>query len=76
MDCSNFLNWNVRGLNDLARRDNVREVVDRTRSAMVCLQETKLATISDRVPCTTILFIYQLRTLVVVFWWLGVMEFS
>lgn len=46
MDCSNFLIWNVRGLNDRARRDNVRKVVDFTRPAVICLQETKLATIS------------------------------
>lgn len=47
MDCANFLIWNVRGLNDRARRDNVRKVVDITRLTVICLQETKLATISD-----------------------------
>lgn len=47
MDCSNFLIWNVKGLNDKARRDNVRKVVDITRPAVVCLQETKLALIFE-----------------------------
>lgn len=47
MDCSIFLIWNVRGLNARARRDNVRIVVDCIRPTMVCLQETKLATISN-----------------------------
>ena len=40
--------WNVRGLNDKARRDNLRKVVDDTRPAVVCLQETKLSYISER----------------------------
>jgi len=48
MDKLNFLIWNVRGLNDKARRDNLRKVVDDTRPAVVCLQETKLSYISER----------------------------
>lgn len=34
------------GLNDRSRRDNVRKVVDCTRPATVCMQETKRSTIS------------------------------
>lgn len=37
----------MRGLNDQARRDNVRKVVNIAKSAVVCLQETKLVLISD-----------------------------
>lgn len=48
MDKSKFLIWNVRGLNDKTRRDNLRKVVDDSRPAVVCLQETKLSHISDR----------------------------
>jgi len=48
MDKLNFMIWNVRGLNDKARRDNLRKVVDDTRPAVVCLQETKLSHIADR----------------------------
>jgi len=48
MDKLNFMIWNVRGLNDKARRDNLRKVVDDTRPAVVCLQETKLSYISER----------------------------
>jgi len=46
MDKLNFLIWNVRGLNDKARRDNLRKVVDEARPAVICLQETKLSHIS------------------------------
>ncbi|CAM0950375.1 unnamed protein product [Alopecurus aequalis] len=42
MDFS-FLIWNVRGLNDPARRSVVRSVVVRHNVAVVCLQESKLA---------------------------------
>jgi hypothetical protein len=48
MDRSSFLIWNVRGLNDKARRDNLRKVVDDARPAAVSLQETKLSHISER----------------------------
>jgi hypothetical protein len=44
-----ILNWNVRGLNDGARRDSVNELVCDTGSAVVCLQETKLQVIDDGV---------------------------
>ena len=46
MNISNILYWNVRGLNRRARRDCVREVVTSSRPDIVCLQETKMATIS------------------------------
>ena len=48
MDPSNVLVWNVRGLNDRGRRDNVHKVVDSCRPNIICLQETKLAHISER----------------------------
>lgn len=38
-----ILNWNVRGLNNPARRQVVRNLASQTRSTVVCLQETKLA---------------------------------
>lgn len=38
----NCLVWNVRGLNDRARRNVVRDVVSQERATLVCLQETKL----------------------------------
>jgi exonuclease III len=46
MDNLNVLVWNVRGLNDKNKRDNLRMVVDGCRPIMVCIQETKLASIS------------------------------
>jgi exonuclease III len=47
MDSNNILVWNVRGINRWAQRDNVCKVVDASWSAVVCLQETKLANISQ-----------------------------
>ena len=38
----NILNWNVRGLNNPARRKVVRDLVSETRTTIVTLQETKL----------------------------------
>ena len=48
MDNINFLIWNAWGLNDRARRDSVRKVVDSCKPALVCIQETKLAVITQR----------------------------
>jgi exonuclease III len=42
----NFLGWNVRGLNDQDRKDTVHEVVAASICHIVCLQETKLGSIS------------------------------
>lgn len=42
-----FLNWNVRGLNNKARRDVVCNLVRDCRATIVALQETKLESISD-----------------------------
>lgn len=47
MESPNFLIWNVQGLSKRARRDNDHKVVDASRSAVVCLQETKLANITQ-----------------------------
>lgn len=47
MGNTTIMSWNVRGLNDRARRDVVRKLVDNIRPSMVCLQETKLDVISQ-----------------------------
>ena len=48
MDLANiiFLCWNVRGLNDKARRDSIRELVALYKATVVCFQETKIETFS------------------------------
>jgi exonuclease III len=46
MDLSKIIIWNVRGLNKKARRDAVRQTIVSARPDMVCLQETKKASIS------------------------------
>jgi exonuclease III len=48
MASSNILVWNTHGLNDRARSDSVRLVIDTCRPSIVCIQETKLAKISSR----------------------------
>jgi endonuclease/exonuclease/phosphatase family metal-dependent hydrolase len=45
MDNTTVISWNVRGLNDRARRDTVRTLVHDIHPSIVCLQETKLAVI-------------------------------
>ena len=42
-----FVVWNVRGLNSLARRLAIFNVVSVARPIMVCLQETKMEIITD-----------------------------
>lgn len=49
MDSINILIWNVGGLNDRNRRDNLRKVVEVSRPSVFYLQETKLSHISERV---------------------------
>jgi len=54
MNISNILYWNVWGLNRRARRDCVWEVVTSSRPDIVCLQETKMATISPSTILSTL----------------------
>lgn len=49
MDVSKILVWNVRGLNNKARRDALRELVASTRTDIICLQETKVQNMSTRI---------------------------
>lgn len=48
MDISHILIWNVRGLNQRAKRDSVRNIVQSSHADIVCLQETKVARITLR----------------------------
>lgn len=52
-NCTIF-NWNVRGLNNKARRQVVQGLVRDHHGTIVCLQETKLALVDDAVICTTL----------------------
>jgi exonuclease III len=47
MDSNVILIWNVRGLNDRAKRDSIKSLVLDTMPYIVCLQETKLSSIFD-----------------------------
>ena len=42
-----ILSWNVRGLNNQARRAVVRTMLDQLPCSIVCLQESKLADVAD-----------------------------
>jgi exonuclease III len=49
MDPRKILIWNVRGLNATAQQDSVRTIVDASRADIVCIQETKISTMTNRV---------------------------
>lgn len=42
MDNTTIMSWNVCGLDNRARRDTIRVLVDDVHPSIVCLQETKL----------------------------------
>lgn len=46
---ASFFNWNVRGLNNQARRKVVRDHVQESGCTIVYLQETKMEQIDERV---------------------------
>lgn len=43
-----ILCWNVQGLNSIARRSTVQQVLATTHCQIVCLQETKMTSIDDQ----------------------------
>ena len=49
-----ILCWNVRGLNSPAKRNAVREFVVESKVNLVCLQEMKLAHVSDSIVLDTL----------------------
>lgn len=49
-----LLNWNVRGLNDAAHRELVRNTVTSYRPNIACLQETKLSAFNARLANETL----------------------
>ena len=49
MDPKKILIWNVRGLNSTARQGSVRSLVASSCADIVCVQETKITAISQRV---------------------------
>ncbi len=42
-----FLSWNVRGLNNRAKCTGIKNFIKGCRCAVVCLQETKLSSLSE-----------------------------
>lgn len=49
-----ILNWNVRGLNGAGRKQVVRDLVSDHHANVVCLQETKLQEVNDRIIAETL----------------------
>lgn len=54
MDLSAILTWNVRGLNQKARRDSVRALIAAAKPQIVCLQETKVQTMTSAILLSTL----------------------
>lgn len=48
MDPTKVLIWNVRGLNSSVRKDSLRTLLNSSRSDIVCIQETKIADMTQR----------------------------
>lgn len=48
------LSWNVRGLNDAAHRELVRETAACARPAVICLQETKISSMTSAIILETL----------------------
>jgi exonuclease III len=42
-----FFSWNVRGLNNVAKQEEVRQVINTVKPNLICLQETKLSAINQ-----------------------------
>jgi exonuclease III len=49
-----IFNWNVRGLNNPARKQVVRDLIQEHHTTIVCLQETKLQLVTDVVVTETL----------------------
>lgn len=54
MELSTILVWNVRGLNNKARRDVIRDLVATTKPEIVCFQETKVEEMTTRILLSTL----------------------
>jgi exonuclease III len=48
------LNWNIRGLNNLARRQVLRDLIADNACNIACIQETKLQEINDTIVAATL----------------------
>jgi exonuclease III len=46
-----ILSWNVRGLNSVARQEEVKQVIRCHKPELICLQETKLALVDSWIIC-------------------------
>lgn len=47
MNPASILIWNVRGLNQSGRHNGVRDVIRTSNTDIVCLQETKIASMTQ-----------------------------
>jgi exonuclease III len=49
MDPNRILVWNVRGLNSAVQQDSLRTLLDSSWADIVCVQETKIVNLTQRV---------------------------
>lgn len=54
MDIANILIWNVRGLNKKSHQDSMRQMIAMTRPDVVCLQETKIESMTTQALLSTL----------------------
>jgi exonuclease III len=53
------ISWNVRGLNSPARQEEVKQVIQIYRPDLVCLQETKMESVSQLSIRNALGYVYQ-----------------
>jgi exonuclease III len=49
-----ILSWNVRGLNNPAKREDVRQAISSFKADLICLQETKLSSFNPSIIRNTL----------------------
>jgi exonuclease III len=54
MDPNRIVVWNMWGLNSVARQDSLRTLVESAWADIVCIQETKIANLSQRVTLSAL----------------------
>jgi exonuclease III len=52
--CYKILSWNVHGLNNVAKREEVKQVISLLKPDLLCLQETKLEALTSVIVRNTL----------------------
>jgi hypothetical protein len=57
--CHKVLSWNVHGLNNVAKQEEVRQVINLMQPDLTCLQETKLEVLTPAIIRNTLVVDYE-----------------